>query len=150
MRGLVIFVLVVGAVIWASKDFVHKKLDGLTLETLRTGSPENAAKERVKIILDGLQKEGGSNGLAFQAAICEWDSALYTIQDQNEFEQAYDHFSDWLDERDINHRKISDYEITTVELVQESPPVAMVSGTIEGRPFKMRVPDKRRISWVQS
>ncbi len=150
MRGFVIFVLVVGAVIWAGKDFVQKKLDGLTLETLRTGSPEAAAKERVKIILDGLKEEGGTNGLGFQAAICEWDSALYTIQDKDEFEQAYDHFSDWLDERDINHRKISDYEITTVELLQESPPVAMVSGAIEGRPFKMRVPDKRRISWVQS
>lgn len=148
MRGFVIFLLVVGAVIWVSKDFVHKKLDNLTLETLRTGSPEAAARERVKTILEGLKKSGGTNDLAFQAAICQWDSALDAIQDQNEFEQAYDHFSEWLDEFDINHRKISEYEISKVELVQESPPVAMVSGTIEGRPFTMRVPDKRRISWV--
>jgi len=26
--------------------------------------------------------------------------------------------------------------------------VVMVSGTIENRTFKMRVPDKRRVSWV--
>ena len=150
MRGFVIFVLVVGAVIWAGKGFVQKKLDNLTMDTLTTGSPEAAAKERVKTILDGLKKAGGTNDLAFQAAICQWDSALDAIQDQGEFEQAYDHFSEWLDEFDINHRKISEYEITKVELVQESPPVAMVSGTIEGRQFTMRVPHKRRISWVQS
>lgn len=149
MRGFVIFLLVVGAVIWAGKDYAKKKLDSLTMDTLTTGSPENAAKERVKTILEGLKKSGGTNDLAFQAAICQWDSGLDAIQDQGEFEQAYDHFSEWLDEYDINHRKISGYEITNVELVQENPPVAMVSGTIEGRKFKMRVPYKRRVSWAE-
>jgi hypothetical protein len=86
MRGFMIFVLVVGAVIWASKDFVHKKLDGLTLETLASGSPEAAAQDRVKKILEGLKKDGDGNSLAFQAAICQWDSALDAIQDQGEFE----------------------------------------------------------------
>lgn len=150
MRGIVIFLLVAGALFWVSKDFLKKKLDGLTMETLASGSPEGAAEARVKKILEGLEKDGDGNSLAFQTAICQWDSGLDAIQDQGEFEQAYDHFSDWRDELDINHRKISGYEITKVELVQESPPVAMVSGTIEGRQFKMRVPDKRRISWVQS
>ena len=149
MRGLVIFLLVAGVLFWAGKDFLKKKLDGLTMETLASGSPEAAAQDRVKKILEGLKKDGDGNSLAFQAAICQWDSGIDAIQDQGEFEQAYDHFSDWRDEFDINHRKISGYEITKVELVQESPPVAMVSGTIEGRQFKMRVPDKRRISWVQ-
>jgi hypothetical protein len=149
MRGLVIFLLVAGALFWVSKDFLKKKLDGLTMETLASGSPEAAAQDRVKKILEGLKKDGDGNGLGLQTAICQWDSALDAIQDQGEFEQAYDHFSDWRDEFDINHRKISGYEITKVELVQESPPVAMVSGTIEGRKFKMRVPDKRRVSWVQ-
>jgi hypothetical protein len=150
MRGLVIFLLVAGALFWVSKDFLKKKLDGLTMETLASGSPEGAAQDRVKKILEGLKKDADGNSLSFQAAICQWDSGLDAIQDQGEFEQAYDHFSEWRDEFDINHRKISGYEITKVELVQESPPVAMVSGTIEGRQFKMRVPDKRRISWVQS
>ena len=150
MRGLFIFLLVAGALFWAGKDFVKKKLDGMTMETLESGSPEAAAEKRVKKILEGLEKEGDGNGFALQAAICQWDSGLDVISDQGELEQAYDHFSDWRDEFDINHRKISGYEITKVELVQESPPVAMVSGTIEGRKFKMRVPDKRRVSWVQS
>ena len=77
-------------------------------------------------------------------------SSDLVIPDQGEFEQAYDHFSGWRDEFDINHRKITDYEVTKVELVQQSPPVAMVSGTIEGRAFKMRVPDKRRVTWESS
>jgi hypothetical protein len=149
MRGLVIFLLVAGALFWVGKDFLKKKLDGLTMETLASGSPEAAAQDRVKKILEGLKKDADGDSLAFQTAICQWDSELDAIQDQGEFEQAYDHFSEWRDEFDINHRKISGYEITKVELVQESPPVAMVSGTIEGRQFKMRVPHKRRISWVQ-
>jgi hypothetical protein len=150
MRGLVIFLLVAGALFWAGKDYLKKKLDGLTMSTLESGTPEAAAEKRVKTILEGLKKDGGGNGIALQTAICQWDSAIDVIQDRDELEQAYDHFSDWLDEFDINHRKISGYEIIQVELVQKSPPVAMVSGTIEGRQFKMRVPDKRRISWVNS
>jgi hypothetical protein len=150
MRGFLIFLLVAGAAFWAGKDFLKKKLDGMTMETLSAGSPEAAAQARVKKILEGLKTDADGNGLAFQAAICQWDSGLDVIQDQNELEQAYDHFAEWRDERDINHRKISDYQVTHVEIVQQSPPVAMVSGTIEGRAFKMRVPDKRRISWVDN
>jgi len=150
MRGLVIFLLVAGAIFWAGKDYLKKKLDGLTMETLTAGSPEAAAEARVKKILGGLQKDADGDSLTFQAAICQWDSGLDAIQDQGELEQAYDHFSEWRDQFDINHRKITDYEITKVELVQQNPPVAMVSGTIEGRAFKMRVPDKRRVSWENS
>jgi hypothetical protein len=33
-------------------------------------------------------------------------------------------------------------------VIQEKPPVVIVSGTIEGKPFKLKVPDKRRLIWM--
>ncbi|MFY9826993.1 MAG: hypothetical protein WAM82_36915 [Thermoanaerobaculia bacterium] len=148
MRGFIIFLLVLGVAGWATKSYLKSHEGSLSLDRLASGSPEEAAKARVKMILEGLKTDGNTNGLPLQTAICQWDSALLVIQDRGEFEQAYDAFDAWRNEFDINHRKISGYAITGSEVVQEKPPVVMVSGTIEDRPFKMRVPDKRRVSWV--
>jgi hypothetical protein len=149
MRGFIIFLVVLGAVVWAGKSYLKSHESSLTLDHLISGgSPEESAKARVKIILEGLTTDGDTNGIPFQTSICQWDSAVAVIQDHTEFEQAYDAFDTWRDGFDINHRKISGYTITGAELVQKGHPVVMVSGTIEDRPFKMRVPDKRRISWV--
>ena len=52
MRGFVIFLLVAGALVWAGKDYMKKKLDGLTLSTLESGTPEAAAEKRVLITND--------------------------------------------------------------------------------------------------
>jgi hypothetical protein len=149
MRGFIIFLVVLGAVVWAGKSYLKSHESSLTLDNLVSGgNPEESAKARVKIILEGLRTDGDTNGLPFQTSICQWDSAVAVIQDHAEFEQAYDAFDAWRDGFDINHRKISGYTITGAEIVQKGHPVVMVSGTIEDRPFKMRVPEKRRISWV--
>jgi len=149
MRGFIVFLLVVGAIFWAGKNYLSKHgSGGLSMDRLVSGSPTDAAEARVKQILDNLEKGGDGNDIPLQTAICQWDSGLVVIQDRGELEQAYDAFDGWRDEFDINHRKISGYTITGSELVQEKPPVVMVSGTIEDRTFKMRVPDKRRVSWV--
>ncbi|HEV7503519.1 MAG TPA: hypothetical protein VGS07_01270 [Thermoanaerobaculia bacterium] len=148
MRGFIIFLLVIGVVGWGVKSYLKSHDGSLSLDRLANGSPEEAAKTRVKAILEGLKTDGDTDGLPFQTSICQWDSAVGVIQDRTEFEQAYDAFDIWRSGFDINHRKISGYVITGSEVVQEKPPVVMVSGTIENRPFKMRVPDKRRVSWV--
>ena len=148
MRGFVVFLLVAGAIFWAGKNYLKNHGSGGPLDRLVSGSPTDAAEARVKQILDNLEKGGDGNDVPLQTAICQWDSGLIVIQDRGELEQAYDAFDGWRDEFDINHRKIASYSITGSELVQEKPPVVMVSGTIEDRAFKMRVPDKRRISWV--
>src|SRR4051794_66037 len=148
MRGLVIFVLVMAALFWAGKMLMKSDGGSFSIETLVAGGPETAAKSRVKQILEGLQREGDGGGLALQAAVCRWDSDLVAIQDQREFEEAYDAFQLFLDQRGINHRKIASYEITGAEVIQEKPPVVIVSGKIEDRPFKLKVPDKRRLIWM--
>lgn len=149
MRGFIIFLIVLGVAGWAAKSYLTSHDGSLSLDRMANGSPEDAAKTRVKTILEGLKTDGNTNGLPLQTAICQWDSGLVVIKDRDEFEQAYDAFGTWRDERDINHRKISGYTITGGEVIQETPPVVIVSGTIEDRPFKMRVPDKRRVSWVK-
>lgn len=148
MRGLFIGLLIVGGIFWVGKTFLKDKGD-FSIDRLISGSPEETAERRVEQILEGLKKEGDGNGLALQASICQWDSAMIAIQDKDEFEQAYDGFDRWRDAGGINHRKITSYTVTGSELVQEEPPVVNVSGTIEGRPFEMRVPHKRPISWVR-
>lgn len=147
MRGFVILLLVIGAIYWGGRAFLKDRLQDLSLDTLISGGPESMAKDRVKQILGGLEKEGDGNGLGLQAAICQWDSGLNVIQDEREFEAAYDAFSVWRDQFDINHRKIKSYEITGAEVLQKEPPVVMVTGTIEDRPFKLKVPYKRRLTW---
>jgi hypothetical protein len=148
MRKLVIFILVMAAVFYAGKMVMKADTSSFNLETLIAGGPATAAKSRVKQILEGLQREGDGGGLALQAAVCRWDSDLIAIQDQKEFEEAYDAFQIFLDQRGINHRKIAGYDITGAEVIQEKPPVVIVSGTIEGKPFKLKVPEKRRLIWM--
>jgi hypothetical protein len=148
MRKLVIFILVMAAVFYAGKMVMKADTSSFNLETLIAGGPATAAKSRVKQILEGLQREGDGGGLALQAAVCRWDSDLIAIQDQKEFEEAYDAFQIFLDQRGINHRKLAGYDITGAEVIQEKPPVVIVSGTIEGKPFKLKVPEKRRLIWM--
>jgi hypothetical protein len=148
MRKLVIFILVMAAVFYAGKMVMKADTSSFNLETLIAGGPATAAKSRVKQILEGLQREGDGGGLALQAAVCRWDSDLVAIQDEKEFEEAYDAFQIFLDQRGINHRKIAGYDITGAEVIQEKPPVVIVSGTIEGKPFKLKVPEKRRLIWM--
>src|SRR3954465_14009731 len=127
MRGFVIFLLVVGVAGWGVKSYLKNHNGSLSLDRLANGSPEEAAKTRVKAILEGLKMDGDTNGLPLQTSICQWDSAVGVIQDRNEFEQAYDAFGTWRNEFDINHRKISGYTIASSEVVQENPPVVIVS-----------------------
>jgi hypothetical protein len=148
MRGLIIFVLVAGGLYWGGKTLMESDSQ-LSLDSLIDGGPTRAAEKRVKQILEGLKTEGDGNGFALQAAICQWDRAVDTISDQGEFEGAYDGFSAFRDSYNMNYRKIKSYTITSSEVVQEKPPVVMVSGTIENKPFKWRVPYKERISAVR-
>jgi hypothetical protein len=148
MRGFLIFLVVIGVVGYFSKDYIRSHQGGLSIDRLISTSPEKAAESRVRQILENLKREGDTEDRGLQSAICLWDSDKLVLEDRNELEAAYDAFNAWRDERGINQRKISDFTITGSELVQQSPPVVNVSGTIEGQPFKMRVPDERRISWT--
>ena len=145
MRGIIIFGLVAGALYFGGKAFMGSDTP-LSLDKLIDGGPTTAAEKRVKQILEGLKQEGDGNGFALQAAICQWDRAVDAISDQGEFEGAYDGFDNFRDALNINHRKIRSYSITGSELVQEKPPVVIVTGMIEDRPFRWRVPYKERIS----
>lgn len=150
MRVLFFALLVVGAVFFVGKNFLNDGDLGISIDRLLSGSPEEAAERRVRQVLEGLKLDGdGGRTTAFQAAICQWDSGVNVLQDRDEFEQAYDNFDRWRDAGGINHRKLTSYTVDGSEIVQEDPPVVNVSGTIEGRPFEMRVPHERPISWIR-
>ena len=138
MRGFIVFLLVVGAIFWAGKSCLSKHgSGGLSMDRLVSGSPTDARGGAGEADSGQPGKGGRRQRRPLQTAICQWDSGLIVIQDRNELEQAYDAFDGWRDEFDINHRKIAGYTITGSELVQEKPPVVMVSGTIENRTFKI-------------
>lgn len=148
MRGCLIVLIVAAAVFYFGKDYIREHQGGLSMDQLVSSGPEDAAEHRVKEILENLRKEGHEDSRGLQTAICLWDSDKIILENQNELEAAYDAFNDWRDSFGINHRRISEFTVTGSELVQKTPPVVIVSGTIEGRSFKMRVPDERRISWT--
>ncbi|HKV07648.1 MAG TPA: hypothetical protein VJ725_05875 [Thermoanaerobaculia bacterium] len=150
MRVLFGALLVVGAVFFVGKNFLKDADVGISLDWLLSGSPETAAERRVKQVLEGLKLDGdGESTTAFQAAICQWDSGVNVLSDRDELEQAYDNFDRWRDAGGINHRKLTSYTIDGSEIVQDEPPVVNVTGTIEGRPFEVRVPYERPISWIR-
>lgn len=151
MRGFLIFLVVIGVVGYFGKGYIQSHPGsggGFSLGSVLETTPEKKAETRVNRILSHLKKEGDIEDSGLQTAICLWDSDKLLLDSQDELEAAYDAFNSWRDERGINGRKISDYTVTGSEVAQQSPLVVTVSGTIEGRAFKMRVPDRERISWT--
>lgn len=122
---------------------------GLIEGAIKGSAVERQTKNRVNIILTGIKEEGGGSGTKLQTAISMWWADKMLISDLRELGDAQDAFERWQREANI-YPKISSFEVEEAEIVEDADvATAIVSGTINGKAFKMKVPSRGRVSWVQ-
>lgn len=105
---------------------------------------------RVKRVLEGSRSGGGPPTVTQQEAICRWWADMILISDQWELGRAADAYDRWRREGGI-YDNLTAFEITSVQIVEgATPDTAIVAGSVDGRPFEMKVPDAEPISWVKA
>ena len=130
------------AVIWGAAVIALLIVGRLVLGHMFTSGEANNAQERVRRILDGL-KRGGDR----QRAIPLWKHGTFNVGSQGEFDTAAGEFEEWT----LKHKldPVVDYEIEKAEVLSETDRLGnatvRVSGTVNGRPFVMRVQQGARV-----
>lgn len=115
-------------------------------EHLDKSGAQDKAKERVSGVLEGVKKGGADTTLDVQRAICLWYNGS-TMLEVGTLSRASDLFTVWQGEGHIA-RHISGYEVTGAE--ESGNGSIVVSGTIEGKPFRIRVVPGEPLSWVKA
>jgi hypothetical protein len=111
-----------------------------------SGETHNA-QERVRRVFDGM-KAGGD----LQKAICLWYLGTFSVPGgQEQFNQAADAFEAWQAESEL--ASVTSYEITESKIVEQSDQlgeaVVVVRGTLNGKPFAMRVRAGQPLAWTR-
>lgn len=130
------------AAIWGGIVIALLVLGRLGLGYMFTSGESNSAQERVRRILDGLKANGDR-----QKAITLWKHGTFTAGSQEEFNMAADEFDEWTRKHRID--PVVDYEIGKTEVLSETDRLGnatvRVSGTLNGKPFAMRVLQGARV-----
>jgi hypothetical protein len=130
------------AAIWAIVVIGLLIAGRLGLGHMFTSGEANSAQERVRRILDGL-KAGGDR----QKAIPLWKHGTFNVGSQHEFDTAAGEFEEWTIKHKID--PVVDYEIEKAEVVSDTERLGAatvrVTGTINGKPFVMRVQGGARV-----
>ena len=105
---------------------------------------KDEAKTRVENVLNGLKKDDMS--AAFQLAVCQWFDGSYTMGD-SDLEAAQSQFLSWLKEKSI-HQPIQSGSVQEVKVLSSlAAPAAVVTVSIDGRTYSMKVTKDRPIEW---
>jgi len=108
-------------------------------------SDSRKAKVRMQAVFDGITRQGGGVKTDEETAICTWYMGTARLADFGVFEAASDGFDKWRREGDI-FPYIDSYTITGTE---DAGRAVIVSGTIDGAPFKVRVVERKPVRWVE-
>jgi len=116
------------------------------LSHMFTAGEAHSAEERVRRIFDGM-KRGGNR----QQAIALWKLGTFSIPGgMDAFDMAATEFEAWEEEHELTD--ISQYEITGAEVTAETGKLGeatvIVSGTVDGRPFRLRVVQGLAVEWL--
>jgi hypothetical protein len=107
---------------------------------------KHQAKARVTNILQGI-KDGGT-GKSMQTALCRWYNDSVYINESSTASFASDMFDRWRVDGGIG-KGIAAFEVTEATIEEGAPVEAvLVGGTIDTRPFSVRVPKGQTITWV--
>ena len=137
MQKALTWISIIAVVVVGGKALLEKTFSGAEL---------HSAQERVRGVLDGL-KSGGDR----QKSIALWVSGSSAPPTGFEaFGKAADGFERWCREKRIG--AVSSYEVGEAVMESEgtpqAPAVVLVSGSIDGQPFKVRVQKEVPIAWV--
>ena len=118
---------------------------GLLLFWAKGPSYEKLAGERVDKILHDMKS---GNDVEMQFSVTLWAKNKRVLE-QTEMNIAMNHFDKWRQAKGLYGKPFSTYKIEKSELVKdEKNPTAIVTFTIEGTEYKVRVPKDDEISWV--
>lgn len=130
------------AAIWGGAVLALIIIGRVGLGYMFTSGEENNAKERVRRVFDGL-KSGGNR----QEAIPLWKHGSFHAGSAQEFEFAANEFDAWTGKHRID--PVVDYEIKAAKVLGEQDrlgnAVVRVTGTVNGRPFSLRVQQGARM-----
>jgi hypothetical protein len=130
------------AAIWAGVIIGLIIIGRVGLGYMFTKGEANSAQERVRRMFDGLKANGNR-----QQAITLWRHGTFNTGSQYEFDAAASEFEPWSLKHKID--PVVDYEITKAEVLSETDRLGnatvRVSGTVNGRPFSMKVLQNARI-----
>jgi hypothetical protein len=118
---------------------------GLFIFISEGGPDESKALRRVETILQGITSQDGGNTTEGdeEAAICMWFMGRVRIHDQDLFDDAAEVFERWKRKGGLG---LYIKEYTIGEARQQGKSV-IVSGTIDGNPFEIEIPEKGPIAW---
>ncbi|HET9766421.1 MAG TPA: hypothetical protein VFS60_06220, partial [Thermoanaerobaculia bacterium] len=116
-------------------------------QPLHDWNVNSGAKERVTTILTRIED---GKGRLDQKALCFWYNGTAVVE-ASEQSLASDSYDGWTVEGGLE-KGITSFTVTgsTVDREEINTPTALVSGTIDGRPFVMRVSKGRPIRWEQT
>ena len=118
---------------------------GLLLFWAKGPSYEKLAGERVDKILHDMMS---GKDVEMQFSVTLWAKNKRVLE-QTEMNIAMNHFDKWRQAKGLYGKPFSTYKIVKSELVKdEKNPTAIVTFTIEGTEYKVRVPKDDEISWV--
>ena len=116
------------------------------LSYMFTQGEANNASERVRRLLDGMQPNGDR-----QRAIGLWYSGSLYPPGGDMFSLVANEFEDWMKAGKLG-ATIAAYEVTKATVLSETDKlgeaVVRVEGTIDGKPFSMRVVQGKPIQWA--
>lgn len=132
--------LVGKAIVWGS--IVAAVL--MLVMMMQPPSYEKVARARVHHMLDEMKTGRGED---MQFAIGLWARNV-KVMDNNEFSTASDKFDAWRREKDLYKKGFTKFEITSSKVLKdEATPTAIISFSLDGTEYTVRVPDKQMISW---
>lgn len=117
------------------------------LSSMFTAGETNSAKERVRRVFDGTKRGGDLQRSIF----LYWNGSLNApAGGQEEFGRAADAFEAWRAEKEI--KQVASYTIKDATIVEEAKglkaAVVVVSGTVDGSDFKIRVSQGQPLTWL--
>ncbi|GMU64313.1 MAG: hypothetical protein AMXMBFR36_05870 [Acidobacteriota bacterium] len=112
-------------------------------------SAAERAEQRVRLVLDTVAREGEVNSASYHVAVCKWWKDKEVIQDRTEHEWAVDQFREFSRRGTLG--KGLRYEILESEEIEGSNPAeVLVSGTLDGSPFELLVPEGKPLKWKKA
>lgn len=106
-------------------------------------------EKRVTAMMEGWRTGGTGSGGDMQEAVSMWWKGVRFIPDDLELDDARKRFDSWRRVKGL-YKKIETWEITSMAKDGSTGGNAMiVSMDIDGRSYRMRVPEGDTISWVK-
>ena len=112
------------------------------------GTARGDAEAQVEMMLANMQSGRGTDG-DIQTATCVWYANKILIADSNALGRASDGFDVWRIEKGL-YQGIDSYEVLGSEFEGDpAAKVVIVKTMIDGKPYSMRVPKGKPVSWVE-